>query len=347
MGAYIWREMIMMKNCWQPICGFLLFFSTTGLRADEPAVHLVPLDAWTTTFGDLESKLRFAVKADADFEGVLRWRHAFGNRTLRSGETAVRVTAGQSSAVSVPLWIGPVKEGVILETRLSVYLTKTGAGQPLVEQTRRITIYPENAFYQRSHWLKDLEIQVFDPPGQTVERLQSAGVPFSRIQNTAILDGLSKGLLIVGEGTSFRQHRQLPERLEEIASRGMPVLCLAPTAGEIPFPTANTDPKPRRVSLMDEAVIHKIDKRLDDRQWQTVNLIAPNRFKIQVRRGRVFVEVGDDGWPWLEIEYAKKSRLVYCGFALIENWDAGPTPRFLLLRLIEGLTGDSRSEASH
>ena len=346
MDEQTWDKAMTMKITRQLIFGIVLLLSTAGIHADEPGVQLVPLDAWTTTFGNRGTKLRYEVKSDAAFEGVLRWRHAFGNRTLGSGESAVRVAAGQTTTVSVPLRIGPINEGVVLETQFTANLSKTGAREPAVQESRAITIYSENAYYRRTTWLKELDIQVYDPPGKTVEQLQSAGVPFSRIQNAALLDDVSAGLLIVGEGVSLRQQRGLPELLQKIVARGVPILCLAPKAGEIAFPSADTEPKPQSVSLSDASVIRKVDKRLDHRQWQTVSEITASRFNIQTRRGQVFLEIADDsaGWPWLEIESANKSRLIYCGFALIEHWDAGPTPRYLLLRLIERLAGDSQSQ---
>ena len=49
------------------------------------------------------------------------------------------------------------------------------------------------------------------------------------------------------------------------------------------------------------------------------------------------MEVSEDGdWPWLTIEYPETNgRFIFCGFRLIKHWDDGPTPRFLLSRILE------------
>ncbi len=66
-------------------------------------------------------------------------------------------------------------------------------------------------------------------------------------------------------------------------------------------------------------------------------------------RGQVVARVveGDAGWPWLEVGFsAKRGKLIVCGFGLVKKWDAGPTPRFLLARLLDYMSIDSSTSIS-
>ncbi|NLB55930.1 MAG: hypothetical protein GX811_09235, partial [Lentisphaerae bacterium] len=45
------------------------------------------------------------------------------------------------------------------------------------------------------------------------------------------------------------------------------------------------------------------------------------------------IEEGE-GWGWLEMRLGK-GRVILCNFAIIEKWDKGPVPRFLLREILE------------
>ena len=51
----------------------------------------------------------------------------------------------------------------------------------------------------------------------------------------------------------------------------------------------------------------------------------------------------DKGWPWFEIDFpVKGGKVVVCGFGMVERINNGPTPRFLLARLVEYLAGSKK-----
>ncbi len=75
--------------------------------------------------------------------------------------------------------------------------------------------------------------------------LEKARVPFTFTKNTAALGELREGLLVIGEGTAWRDYRSLGETIVKAAARGVPVLCLAPGEGTLVLPgTAGSDLPP-------------------------------------------------------------------------------------------------------
>jgi hypothetical protein len=77
--------------------------------------------------------------------------------------------------------------------------------------------------------------------------------------------------------------------------------------------------------------------------------VAVNGLSLKSEDGQVAAAVGkDSGWPWLEIDYpAPGGALVICGFDFLGKgkWEAGPTPRYLFVRLLTFLKEKSESEA--
>jgi len=319
--------------------------------ADEGAgVRVAPREKWSTVFGDSKVTLRFNITAQEPFDGVFRWSFSASGRTIEAGESAVRIAAGRPAEVEVPLRIPTVNDGVIFETQLSVSVTARGQREAIASLRRPITIFPRSPFFERSKWLQELSISLFDPEGQSAKVFESAEIPFKRIRNVAALDGLEEGLLVVGEGVSFLRNRSLAETLTSVAARGVPVLCLAPRDGKLTLPIAEDDEQllPRSVVFRGNDVIMELDKRLDAQQWMSGGDIATSRINLRCDRSRIVGEVSDAprGWPWIEVRFGGKSTLVYCGFGVITRWDDGPTPRFLLARLFEHLT-DKSKDAVH
>jgi hypothetical protein len=49
------------------------------------------------------------------------------------------------------------------------------------------------------------------------------------------------------------------------------------------------------------------------------------------------IDTRRQGWPWVDIDYPADGRLVLCGFPIIGHWESGPTPRYLLAAILDGL----------
>ncbi len=155
---------------------------------------------------------------------------------------------------------------------------------------------------------------------------------------------LKEGVLLVGEGVSFKDSPALPESLIQAAARGLPVLCLAPAQGTLPLPGVDKlkGSRPESLAWRSGDVITEIDKRLDARAWSGGEMIASTialTAEERVVQGEIFPA---GGWPWMEANYPEThGRLVICGFGIIRQWDASPTPRFLFERLLERISDKS------
>jgi len=160
---------------------------------------------------------------------------------------------------------------------------------------------------------------------------------------------LDEGVLIVGEGVSWASQRALPSLALELAGQGVAVLALAPGEGSLPLPGGDVEdaPVPESMRLRRADVITELDKRLDAVAWPPDGTLQASGLLITAERGRVvcrFVE-GARGWPWFECHFdAPRARFLMCGFPVVKQWEGGPTPRYLLARMLERLAEDAQKE---
>lgn len=326
--------------------------AATGLAAQEEKLTLGPVEQWTTLFSGKNVEFRFQVKAPAGFAGRAGWTFAAENgRVLPRGrgEAPLKAAAKQVVQFKVPLTTPDVKDGVILPTRLSVFLVADGKSAPEATLDIDLFIFPSDPFVERTQWLQDLKISLWDPDPKTrtAAAFKDLKIPFDEAVNVNALAAVKEGMLIVGEGASFKEEPALGETLLQAAGRGLPVLCLAPAEGSLPWPAARGEgPLPVSVTLRRQDIIRQLDKRLDAQAWSADGKVIVAAFDVKAVEGKVLAEfAGQSGWPWLELEYSGKGRLVVCGFAFVQHWQTSPTPRYLLARLFEHLTLDREKES--
>jgi hypothetical protein len=155
-------------------------------------------------------------------------------------------------------------------------------------------------------------------------------------------NGDEHSYLIVGEGTSLIRNRGLAERLLSFADAGGTVLMLAPSEGVIPMPGEVSkkgdikDAQPGELRFRRHHVIREFDKRLDSEFLPGPGGFAGSKVTLRTRLNRIGMEVSEDGdWPWVTVDYPEtKGRFVFCGFNIVENWNRGPAPRYLLNRIL-------------
>lgn len=314
----------------------------TAVKAG-PKLSLGVAETWNDVFGGKEAVFHVLISARETTQGRVVWRYSAGDKTLARQEREISVAFGRPENVEVRLPVPEVKEGVILSTTLSVSVLENGSTQATATRDKTLWVFPPDPFAGRTEWLKKLDIRLFDPEKKTTECFEKAEIPFQRVANSEALAEVKDGIIIVGEGISFNDFKGLSGLLFKAAARGIPVLCLAPSGGTLSLPgTGESElPAPRSMTFHRNEIITQLDKRLDAAAWPPDGVIAGMALAIKSSRSTVVgeVEKGHTEWPWLEMTFEHpRGKFILCHFAIIEKWEAGPAPRYLLAGILEYLT---------
>ena len=321
---------------WLVVC--LRLSMSTARAADE--ITIEPAERWSSVFAGAETTWTYHIRSKQPIRERVAWRLTANQRTLASGEAEARGDADKPAEVSIPLRWPNVKDGVVLGVQLSVSVGETTHVKP-------VWVFPNDPFSDRQEWLKQLNLMVFDPEGDTVKQFEASDIPHSRIRQRDALDDVTEGIIVIGERTSLAKHDGLLDDLQATAARGIPVLCLASEEGHFPWP-GKAD-RIGSVTLRRTDVIRELDKRLDAAIWPSGKSPVSRGLIVTTRQDDVIAEVSEKptAWPWCEWLFAshchdnesskETTRLIWCGFRVIEAWDDGPTPRYLLARMFERL----------
>jgi hypothetical protein len=305
-------------------------------------IRIEPRERWSNVFGGKEVEFRFAINVSEAYQGPVIWAVVLDRQTLARQEAEITASPDKPGMLNVRFAVPAVREGVVLQARLGIEVL--GADRQSKAKLEKVLwIFPEDPFLGRSKWLQSLKITLFDPAKTTASVLKKAGVPFEEQDNQATLADLRNGILVIGEGASFKEEPQLADLLLKLAAKGVSVLCLAPAEGMLPLPAAGKEAatSPVNLSLRRRQVIVSLDKRLDSAAWPPDGSVVVSSLALTPNDGSVVAEVirGEEGYAWLEMEFAaRKGRLIVCGFSIMKSWDKGPTPRFLLAAVLEHMT---------
>jgi len=322
-----------------PLFSLFFPFFLSPLAHGEEEVQIRPLEAWNSFFAGQETKRHFTLSSPFPFKGKLAWRLSLKEGTIARGEVAVSLEQDNPQQVGIHLKLPHLKEGVSLGTELSLTAYEDETDEPAASRTERIWILTENPFAERQEWLKGLQIRLFDPVGMTEKALQSLEIPFESVYHFAYNANSVPGCTIVGEGASLEKGN-LCRSLLELAKKGETILCLAPADGVFVLQDDKADEQvPLAIHLRRNDLIQELDKRLDATAWPPDGTLQTKGVVLAESRevGQVLAEVvsGYPGWPWLEMKFESGGSLSLCGFSVIEKWNDTPTPRFLLLALLE------------
>jgi len=315
--------------------------------ADADDVRITPIENWSTAFAGDEVKVGNRVTSDRAIDGTLRWSHSANQRTIARGEVELQPSGDVSATAEFLLRPVELHEGVIFATTIRTEFVPRGKDTPVTSQERTLWLFPRDPLAGKAEWAKALDIELFDPVGITAKRFDDLKLPYRSVRNVAVLnDPDQHGVLIIGEGVSLLRNRSLAEILLQAAAAGRRVILLAPTDGSLPLPGTEGDGLPEGIvpgelRFAREHVIAEFDKRFDAVAWQrTDNAIPSSKFLVESRRSRVEAVVTEQlsAWPWLEVRFPNnRGVLLVCGFQIIQYSGHGPTPGFLLIRILESL----------
>ena len=311
-------------------------------------VQLVPVEDVSTAFAGDTVTIAFRVKSEQPIDGTLLWSHSAQQRTLNRGEADVRQSDDGPTA-SFDLQLPVIRDGVTYQTLVTAEFVPRSENSAVTKLQRSLWLFPRNPIASQSARAEKLELELFDPDGQTRNALESIELPFQQLrtldssQRDASSDNTPRHhVLLVGEGTSLAKGT-LIEAAVEAAQAGRRVVVLAPREGSFFLPGFGDDDghKTGELRLVRESVITEFDKRFDAKAWPGAGGAVPFRgLRMGASRGRIQATVSDDrtGWPWLTMRFPDRGGvLILCGFQIVEHWKNGPTPRYLLVRILESL----------
>jgi hypothetical protein len=323
-----WRETI----C---LLGLAMFLTCTASMSVAGDATLRLQEPWANVFGGTTVVHHAVVSGEGNINGTVSWNLAADHRTLCSGDQTLDATGIAPLVLTIP----DIKPGVVMEGLVSVAYRPEGATDASTSLTHRVWMFAPDPFGGRSEWLKSLDIHLFDPIGGTASVFEKAQIPYSPLKSVDAISQVGTGIVIVAEGLDLGKQRGLADALMHVAVSGRQILCLAPSGGSIAFPPPGKDGGlavrlqfPVSLSFRQSDVITNLDKRLDTVLVQSALSVVAVRDSAQGQ----FSANGQ--WPWVEMG-DEEGRIVFCGFGLIDQWDASPAPRYLFGAILDRLAG--------
>lgn len=309
------------------LCLGLTLLLAYPAAAAEADLAIAPVRASSNVFGDREVEYSFRVSAKKALRGRLMWNYKIGLATVAARDAELSVDPEKPAEIVFKLPVPPVKDGVIVASRLSLAAFEGKGNPPAAEFGLDIWIFPTDPFVGRVEWLKSLKLHLYDPPQSTAKVMTALNVPYEEIQNPAAIADLAEGVLIVGEGVSFKDVPGLGEVLLGRAAAGVTVLCLAPADGSLPVPDG--------AGWKSLSFIRDVTRTLDKRLEAT---LPARTLKLKPEADALTAEVADNGWPWAEARTPGSGRWAFCGYPIVARWNDSPTPRYMFTRILERLT---------
>jgi hypothetical protein len=300
-------------------------------------------EPWSCYFGGRTATLHYRIAAPADRDRRAAWSFAVQGQVVARREATVGAGPESAGILEIALDLPSPRPGLAIPATVTVAM-ENGA-----RLEHPLWILPEDPFEGCREALRGMRLVLFDPEKKTSHLLERYRVPFALVRDMASIAAAERGLVLIGEGVSFRQWRTLPETLVRTAARGLPVVCLAPSVGEMRLPGIGDGrpPVPAAIFLRRSDAITALDKRLDLLWPPDGKTVASGIAWSGSRSGIVGEVTAGEGWPWVEAAFPGEGRLLVCGFALMAKWENGPAPRYLFKSILSYMSDRSEMRGLH
>jgi len=315
----------------------IIYFIGTFCNAEPIITDITESQCW---FAGSEVKNVFSISGVETKSLSGQWRLSVANHTVARGEKALNMANGLVP-FNISFTLPELKPGIITDLILDLSVIDVDSGNKLVTTNKIIKSFSQNAFVDMDNWLESLNIVLFDPEKTTVKLFDNLNIPYRFTKNIDALTEINQGIVIVGEGVSLDENKGLWNVLVDVASRNIPVLCLALREGEMRIPgvgITEKSPKPSALTIKRYQAITDLNKSLDRQSWCGKRMVASQSviFKGECDLVIAGVEEGCNNWLWLEQSFeGSTAKLVLCQFQLIKNWNRSPVPQYLLLNILE------------
>lgn len=316
--------------------------SLAGIAAES---EIEPVERWSNVFAGEEITHSFLLPTRVGVGRAVGWSVVVETAVIARRETAAHRNADGKSVLTVQFRLPQGESRAVLPVLIVVAL---GNREVIA---KRLWMYPRSPFEDPLPGVNPGELVLFDPHDKTADRWKQLPLKFRVQENVDALAKITSGVVVIGEGVSFREYRGLPRIIGRLARSGVKVLCLAPVGGSLSL-AGNSEAHrqagelpaaPRSLVLKQADVLADFDKRLDYVDWRGEKSPVGSRLQLGNKAGRISAKTtnGADGWSWLEAEYPGGGRIVVSGFHCIEHWDAGPAARHALWRILAYVSRDS------
>lgn len=267
----------------------------------------------------------------------ISWKLTSLGRVLSSGVESIKLNTNNNVNASLPLRTPFVKSGVKINAQLiidAVYNTDSTVSE---HYEFDLDIYGANIFLHEQNVYQKLNIQLFDPVGQTSNIFDKLKVPYRTLSRSKLINFSGKGLIVIGAGVEINEYRDLPTVLIELAHKGHKLLILQPASATLPLSelVSGLGAPPPSISFSNEI---KIPNYTQDYQWDNDSGIRSNHIILNANRQEVSAQViksKHDGWDWFHLNYhPSQGKLIICMLPFIDQLDRDPIKQLIFGQLL-------------